>query len=153
MIVHFLQCGVSPPILPNLNALRPDLFDGNLELWKLEESYDLDLGIKMEANTTPIGDLLIGFLRYYGFFCYQRDGVYIRMGCLGDKPKKQDQFFLEEVYNRSTVPKNLTPDKMKFLKATFLDAYSLLFERPVLKALLENKKIFMAPVGQRTFAK
>jgi poly(A) RNA polymerase GLD2 len=85
MIIHFLQCGVSPPILPNLNALRPDLFDGNLDLLKLEESYDLDLGIKMERNDTPIGDLLIGFLRYYGFFCYPREGIYIRMGCVGDK--------------------------------------------------------------------
>ena len=85
MLIHFLQSGVSPPILPNLNALRQDLFDGNLPLHKLEASYDLDLEIEMEENTTPIGDLLIGFFRYYGFFRYDHDGIYIRMGCIGPK--------------------------------------------------------------------
>ena len=85
MLIHFLQSGVSPPILPNLNALRPDLFDGTLSLDQLEAAYDLDLNIEMEENTTPIGDLLIGFFRYYGFFRFDRIGIYIRMGGIGPK--------------------------------------------------------------------
>ena len=29
LIVHFLQCGVSPPVLPNLIALQPNEYDGS----------------------------------------------------------------------------------------------------------------------------
>lgn len=86
MVLHFLQCGVSPPILPNLVALRHDLFGGELDLQKLTENYDLDLDIKLkEKNNTPIGDLLIGFLRYYAMFNYEHEGIMLRMGCVAPK--------------------------------------------------------------------
>lgn len=29
MILHFLQCAIEPPILPNLIALFPNYFDGS----------------------------------------------------------------------------------------------------------------------------
>uniref|UniRef100_A0AC34G2C7 PAP-associated domain-containing protein n=1 Tax=Panagrolaimus sp. ES5 TaxID=591445 RepID=A0AC34G2C7_9BILA len=107
MLLHFLQCGVSPPILPNLLALRHDLFDGTLDLKKLEENYeygcDLDISID-EWNPSNVGDLLIGFLRYYGFFSYQNDGIFLRLACV-DKKNTEDTFLLEEVYDLITVPK------------------------------------------------
>lgn len=28
MVIHFLQCGVDPPILPNLISMFPQMFDG-----------------------------------------------------------------------------------------------------------------------------
>lgn len=86
MVIHYLQCGLTPPVLPNLIALRPDLFDGTLDLHKLENCYDFQLGIKMEeVNQIPIGDLLMGFIRYYAFFDFKKDAIIIRLGCLEDK--------------------------------------------------------------------
>uniref|UniRef100_A0A914QA50 PAP-associated domain-containing protein n=1 Tax=Panagrolaimus davidi TaxID=227884 RepID=A0A914QA50_9BILA len=82
MVLHFIQCGVSPPILPNLNALRLDLFDGNLNLHEIGKYYDLGLNTKMHKNETPIGDLLIGFFHYYAMFNYQHEGIVLRMGCV-----------------------------------------------------------------------
>lgn len=41
MVIHFLQCAVDPPILPNLISLYPDLFDGTGNVENLR--YDLKL--------------------------------------------------------------------------------------------------------------
>ena len=86
MLLHFLQCGVSPPVLPNLIALRHDLFDGGMELQYLTEFYEPQCCVTIrEKNHAPIGDLLIGFLRYYAMFNYESDGIYIRKSCVAPK--------------------------------------------------------------------
>uniref|UniRef100_A0AC35G130 PAP-associated domain-containing protein n=1 Tax=Panagrolaimus sp. PS1159 TaxID=55785 RepID=A0AC35G130_9BILA len=143
MVLHFLQCGVSPPILPNLNALCPDLFDGNLDLHEIGKYYDLDLNIKMDRNETPIGDLLIGFFRYYAMFNYQHEGIVLRMGCVSLKSNLKDFFFLEEVYDRITVPKNLNSARMDYIKCTFLDAFLGLQRGPDFKKLMNDERVFM----------
>lgn len=43
MVIHFLQCVVEPPILPNLISLYPELFDGTGNVENLK--YDLSLKI------------------------------------------------------------------------------------------------------------
>jgi hypothetical protein len=43
MIIHFLQCGVYPPILPNLYKMFPHYFDGSGYAEDLE--YDIQLEI------------------------------------------------------------------------------------------------------------
>lgn len=42
-MVHFLQCAVEPPVLPNLQALYPDFFDYQRRLsdMRLDESDQL----------------------------------------------------------------------------------------------------------------
>uniref|UniRef100_A0A914XXS9 PAP-associated domain-containing protein n=1 Tax=Panagrolaimus superbus TaxID=310955 RepID=A0A914XXS9_9BILA len=117
MVLHFLQCGVSPPILPNLNAIRPDLFDGNLNLHQLEKSYDIDLGIQMHRNDTPIGNLLIGFFRYYAMFNYEHE-----------------------------VPKNLNYDRLDYIKYTFLDTFYGLQRGPDFQKLMKDERTFMKNV-------
>uniref|UniRef100_A0A914M1U1 PAP-associated domain-containing protein n=1 Tax=Meloidogyne incognita TaxID=6306 RepID=A0A914M1U1_MELIC len=43
MIIHFLQCGVYPPILPNLFKLFPKHFDGTGNVEDLDYAMELDL--------------------------------------------------------------------------------------------------------------
>lgn len=41
MVIHFLQCAVDPPILPNLILLFPEIFDGTGNVEDLR--YDLKI--------------------------------------------------------------------------------------------------------------
>jgi len=46
MIIHFLQCGVYPPILPNLFKMFPKHFDGTGNVEDLDYAMELDLPSK-----------------------------------------------------------------------------------------------------------
>jgi hypothetical protein len=43
LIVHYLQCGVYPPVLPNLMKLQPEDYDGKKEPWNLTTEVNRDL--------------------------------------------------------------------------------------------------------------
>uniref|UniRef100_A0AC35EW20 PAP-associated domain-containing protein n=1 Tax=Panagrolaimus sp. PS1159 TaxID=55785 RepID=A0AC35EW20_9BILA len=143
MILHYLQSGVSPPVLPNLLALHYDIFDGTLDLEKLEKMYDHDVGIKMDGkNLCNVGELLIGFLRYFGFFNFKNDGIFVRLACV-DSKKTQDEFFIEEVYDGITTAKNLTKRKLRFVKTTFLDAYLGQYDGPNFEKFIHADRTFL----------
>lgn len=43
MVIHFLQCAVDPPILPNLIGLFPEMFDGSIDVHELQYNVPLKL--------------------------------------------------------------------------------------------------------------
>lgn len=43
MVIHFLQCAVDPPILPNLIGLFPEMFDGSIDVDELQYNVPLKL--------------------------------------------------------------------------------------------------------------
>ncbi|VDD91768.1 unnamed protein product [Enterobius vermicularis] len=80
MVVHFLQCGIVPPVLPNLQKLMPQRFSLQRELSSLEL---FDESIKLpewEMNKCSVGELLIAFFDYYCEFDFRNDGISIRKG-------------------------------------------------------------------------
>ncbi|KAI1719978.1 cid1 family poly A polymerase domain-containing protein [Ditylenchus destructor] len=106
MIVHYLQCAVNPPILPNLTKLFPQHFDNpSLDPRKLR--YDLDLHIPdIPKNERSLSELLYGFCNYYAQFNYEKCGISIRNACLLDRSKQMTldyNFFLEEPYHLKSV--------------------------------------------------
>lgn len=126
MVVHFLQSGVSPPILPNLVCMFPGLFDGKLSLDEMAKHYDDDLGIMMTPkNDSNLYELLIGFMYYYSHFDYKRKGILLREGRVIEKPQQYSkvQFYIEEIYDGLTVPKNLLNYMIEDIRLKFLDSY------------------------------
>ncbi|XP_044258970.1 poly(A) RNA polymerase gld-2 homolog A-like [Tribolium madens] len=80
MVIHYLQCGVFPAVLPCLHSLYPEEFN-------LQENRSLDVqggveGLKdfESENTRCLGDLLIGFFHYYSYFNYQHYAISVRTG-------------------------------------------------------------------------
>lgn len=115
MIIHYLQCGVEPPILPNLYRLFPQHFGGTMDVDKLDYNLELELPY-MPENSRTVGELIYGFLEYYSRFNYDEWGISIREGCIFDRSEQPESdrqflFFLEEAYDGMTVPKNLTVRK------------------------------------------
>ncbi|KAH7699665.1 Protein F31C3.2 a, partial [Aphelenchoides avenae] len=120
MVVHYLQCAVSPPVLPNLLSFHPNELDGSLRVHELD--FDLDLPIpEIPRNTQDLGELLLGFYEYWADFDYATWGVSIREARLFDRatyvspvrdnplaqPNVDGLFYMEEAYDFLTVPKNL----------------------------------------------
>ncbi|KFB46873.1 AGAP001130-PA-like protein [Anopheles sinensis] len=66
MVINFLQCGVSPPVLPCLHELYPEKFSGpvntdRLKLFERVEAFSTD-------NDDTLSSLFINFLKYYTKF-------------------------------------------------------------------------------------
>jgi len=114
MVIHFLQVAVDPPILPNLNSTHGELFKGNGDVKDLRFGLNLHIP-EIRKNERSVGELFYGLLNYYAQFDYKRFGISICEARLlnrntgGARPADEAQylFFIEEVYDGMTVPKNL----------------------------------------------
>ncbi|XP_050087049.1 filaggrin-like isoform X2 [Anopheles aquasalis] len=76
MVIHFLQYGVSVPVLPCLHALYPEKFMKIIDINSIEmieriEPYQTE-------NKETLGELLMHFLEYYTHFDYARFAISVR---------------------------------------------------------------------------
>ncbi|KAI1714557.1 cid1 family poly A polymerase domain-containing protein [Ditylenchus destructor] len=87
MVIHYLQCGADPPILPSLQVLYPKFFDSKADVRSLNISIPLrpppnQIWPGFNANKALLGELLIGFLQYYAYsFNFDTDAISVRLGC------------------------------------------------------------------------
>ncbi|KAI1729661.1 cid1 family poly A polymerase domain-containing protein [Ditylenchus destructor] len=84
MVIHYLQCGICPPVLPSLQDLYPKFFDSKADVRSLNVSIPLRPP-KSEVwngdNKSSLGELLLGFLQYYASnFNFDTDAISIRLG-------------------------------------------------------------------------
>ncbi|XP_033751109.1 uncharacterized protein LOC117335228 [Pecten maximus] len=78
MIIHYLQYGCSPPVLPSLQKLHPNLFAKNIDIRNLKMNHQMDFKVQ---NRQPLGDLFEGFLEYFTYkFDFENDVISVRMG-------------------------------------------------------------------------
>ncbi|KAL0270750.1 UNVERIFIED_CONTAM: hypothetical protein PYX00_008050 [Menopon gallinae] len=76
MVIHYLQCGVSPPVLPCLQEMYKDKFSPHSDISQIdlhEELYPY-----FSKNKQSLGELLVGFLQYYVEFDYFKYAISIR---------------------------------------------------------------------------
>ncbi|GMT10634.1 hypothetical protein PFISCL1PPCAC_1931, partial [Pristionchus fissidentatus] len=76
LLIHFLQCGVSPPLLPSLTCLYP-----SLDPTSFRDNQINIIPIPQENNQS-ISSLLIGFFTYFSDFEFEKYIISIREGCL-----------------------------------------------------------------------
>ncbi|CAG9772578.1 unnamed protein product [Ceutorhynchus assimilis] len=80
MVIHYLQCGVSPTVVPCLHTLYPDHF--NAVTSKITDVHE-DLSSLDEFqsfNTQSLAELLIGFYGYYSDFDFNQFAISVRAG-------------------------------------------------------------------------
>ena len=63
MLIHYLQCGVSPPVLPCLQKSHPRLFNPDSDIFSLP--YSLPDPTYTSNNRESLGKLFVGFFQYY----------------------------------------------------------------------------------------
>lgn len=70
MVIHYLQCGAVPPVLPSLQQLYPKRFNPHIDVRQLNVSQLL---VPSPASCwkfdqrLSLSELLLGFLHYYAF--------------------------------------------------------------------------------------
>ena len=61
MVIHYLQAGVSPPVLPCLQKVHPDVFNCESDIFSLPyRAFP-----HTSHNSEPLGKLFVGFFKYY----------------------------------------------------------------------------------------
>ncbi|XP_015912539.2 poly(A) RNA polymerase GLD2 [Parasteatoda tepidariorum] len=79
MIIHYLQCGCEPPVLPCLQKLNSRRFE-TTDYWR-PISFGDCLNFQTK-NTQSLGSLLYGFFDYYTEkFDFSKDVMSVRLGC------------------------------------------------------------------------
>jgi len=80
MVIHFLQAGVHPPVLPCLHQVYPDKFP----LLKANDFAYVDMNEIItpfqSKNTQTVGELFLKFLEYYSSFDFLSHAMSIRTG-------------------------------------------------------------------------
>lgn len=109
MMIHFLQCGCDPPVLPSLQEEFPEYFevDSNVnELATFEPACVIPCN--KSGNKVSIGELLVGFFRYFAeTFSWDLDVMSVRLGCTLAKKQlpefKTKYICIEEPFNLSNT--------------------------------------------------
>ncbi|CAG5127641.1 unnamed protein product, partial [Candidula unifasciata] len=82
MLIHYLQVGVSPPVVPCLQETKPELFDPSLDVRQLSLNFEPYLDFVSE-NRATLGELFLGFLDYYANqFSFEDQIISVRLGRL-----------------------------------------------------------------------
>ena len=83
LVLHFLQVGASPPVLPCLQLEFPHFFNTNMILSEMKLFSDLPGPLQpMEENKKTVAELLIAFFDYYCRFDFENNAISIRRGCV-----------------------------------------------------------------------
>ncbi|EFP00999.1 hypothetical protein CRE_20741 [Caenorhabditis remanei] len=123
LVVHFLQCGVSPAVLPNLQYVFPDKFDKKLPLDELLLYGDISDKLPVSVpNTWSLGELFIGFFHYYSNFDFEKYAISIRSGQVVPRsllPRDTANYpmFIEEPFDAINTARSVrTSEHMKQIK-------------------------------------
>ncbi|CDW55262.1 PAP assoc domain containing protein [Trichuris trichiura] len=132
MVVNYLQCGTSPfsPVFPSLQQLFPTYFTASRSVDELFFFSDL-LSCVDHTNTQCLGDLLLGFFRYYSQVVdFSKQVISVRLGRCVNANHGQ-HIFIEDPYQGTSTSLSVTSQAaVLYIKARFKDAFNdLLFNQ------------------------
>ncbi|CAJ0951091.1 unnamed protein product, partial [Mesorhabditis belari] len=116
MALHYLQCGVSPPILPNLQFLQPEIFNDDRDLEEVTLSSTTELPPveipAFEQNNASLGELLCGFFYYFSDFPWQTEAISIRNGAVVSRAEITEEkghslMYIQEPYQESNAARTM----------------------------------------------
>ncbi|XP_076222957.1 poly(A) RNA polymerase gld-2 homolog A isoform X2 [Nomia melanderi] len=81
MVIHFLQCGVNPPVLPCLHSLYEGKFTPHTDIHciDMQEELDIPTAVLRPKNRQSLGELLVEFFRYYVTFDFNQYAISVRL--------------------------------------------------------------------------
>ena len=132
MVLHFLQCGVNPPVIPCLHREFPQMFNSKSDIFSLPYTT-----MNFSSNNRmSLGELLVKFFKYYNntaYFDPQRDVGSIRCGSILDAADCERfarisklspgqwsaRLLMEEPFDRTNAARAVCSDeKWRLVKAT-----------------------------------
>ena len=143
MVIHFLQCGVSQPVLPCLHSLYEGKFTPHTDIHCIDIQEELDIPASMlrPKNRQPLGELLIEFFRYYVMFDFNQYAISVRLAskipiedCRRARSYKNDPhqwkyLCIEEPFDLTNTARSVyDPDVFARIKRVFDCTYQILKE-------------------------
>uniref|UniRef100_A0A3P9KNF7 polynucleotide adenylyltransferase n=2 Tax=Oryzias latipes TaxID=8090 RepID=A0A3P9KNF7_ORYLA len=145
MVLHYLQT-VRDPVLPSLQRDHPDCFSPCMEIDMVPEG-STHVPPYISRNQSSLGELLLGFLRYYASeFSWDKQVISVREATAFPKTYAQEwrkKFIcVEEPFERNNVARAVH-EKLKFdaIKAQFVQSSRKLQARRDLNSILPLRAI------------
>jgi len=140
MMLHFLQVGVRPPVLPNLIRENPDVFHPRRSLQSLS-FHDPINGNFISLNKSTVGELFVGFLTYFSKqFDYGYTGISVREARAVAKRTDREfskWIYIEEPYNMDNVARAVRKNYERYIKQVFDRSYFVIHESKDLESLFD----------------
>ncbi|XP_050448462.1 poly(A) RNA polymerase gld-2 homolog A-like [Cataglyphis hispanica] len=81
MVIHFLQCGINPPVLPCLHSIFGSKFSPHTDIHNIDIHEDLNIpsSNRLPENHQSLGELFVEFFRYYVKFDFSHYAISVRL--------------------------------------------------------------------------
>ncbi|XP_046487826.1 poly(A) RNA polymerase gld-2 homolog A isoform X1 [Neodiprion pinetum] len=141
MVIHFLQYGVNPPILPCLHSLYEGKFGPHTDIHTIDIHEDLGMSGSgaLSANSMSLGELLVDFFKYYVTFDFSQYAISVRTAnkvpieeCRRARSYKNDPhqwkyLCIEEPFDLTNTARSVyDPDVFERIKRVFKKSYQML---------------------------
>ncbi|XP_062238085.1 poly(A) RNA polymerase GLD2 [Platichthys flesus] len=140
MILHYLQT-LNEPVLPSLQRDHPECFNPFMDIDMVPEAPK-HIPPFISRNQSSLGDLLLGFLKYYATnFRWDRHVISVREARAFPKNNSKEwrnkYICVEEPFERNNVARAVH-EKIKFdtIKDQFAESFRILRERKDLDSIL-----------------
>ncbi|XP_011876768.1 PREDICTED: poly(A) RNA polymerase gld-2 homolog A-like [Vollenhovia emeryi] len=82
MVIHFLQCGTNPPVLPCLHSMFANKFRPDADIYNINihEELNIPSSSRLPVNHQSLGELLFEFFNYYVDFDFSQYAISVRLG-------------------------------------------------------------------------
>eukprot|EP00794_Sanderia_malayensis_P009680 gene9680-10667_t len=142
MVINYLQAGTKPAVIPSIQNIYPDCFRGDMSVDHLPMFDAAEMiPCNRSTNTQPVGELLEGFLDYYGNqFRWDFLAVSVRLGRATPKPLNRDwaekPICIEEPFDLTNTARSVCSwDSYSRIKAEFKRAHDYIKENRDLDGL------------------
>ncbi|XP_064608430.1 poly(A) RNA polymerase GLD2-B-like [Liolophura sinensis] len=145
MLIHYLQCGCAPPVLPSLQVRFPSEFNPKSDVCTLRP---VTLN-HHSPNDLSVGELFLGFLEYFTFtFDYRRDAISVRQGKVlpihvvqrqTEDKRQWSCLCIEEPFELSNTARSVfDTDKFKQIQKVFRTSFMKLDKKKDVKLVLRK---------------
>lgn len=141
MVIHFLQRGAYPPVLPCLHFLLRDKFGPHRDIYEINIHEELNVPqTEMNVlNCQTLGELFVEFFRYYVMFDFSQYAISVRVAdkvpveeCRRvrshkNEPHQWKYLCIEEPFDLTNTARSVyDPDVFARIKAIFARTYERL---------------------------
>ena len=142
LVLHYLQAGCHPPVVPSLQRRFPDILPSNTTIIDRLRNRTIPANLRClrSENTQSPGELLVGFFRYYSAFTWQ-ETISIRTGgtqpTMWGKKWRNPHIRIEDPGDQSNVTRSVYEyHEFSRIKEAFSTASSRLQRSPTLDSIL-----------------
>ncbi|CAJ0944399.1 unnamed protein product, partial [Mesorhabditis belari] len=141
LVIHYLQSGIEPPVLPNLHYLHPKQFGEHATLWESDLRAPGKARIpEWRNNGTPIHEQLVGFFHYYANFDFRHKAISIQKAKILNKNEIPDpynsQMIIEDPFKLDNLTRVVSGHIYRKIVTALCAAALAMTQRPVMNKLL-----------------